>query len=208
MANQKLILTKDVDELGLAGDVVSVKPGYARNYLLPRRVAIVATPGALKVWEKGESKRKAHADVVLKEARAAAEKVEGKQFSFSRPAADNEGKIFGSVGKTDILKELRALGVDVPAKSIFLNQAIKQAGDTAVEVRLRPGVTATVKVKVVAEGTVEREVQEAAMPDAAAARRPRREEEAPEAAEAAEAAEAKAEEAAPASTEQTDEAAS
>jgi len=143
----KVILKSTVDHLGRAGDVKDVADGYARNYLLPRKLAEAATPSALKYWEKGKEKRAQVVAAEVKVAKELADKLAGVNLTFSMPASE-EGKLFGSVGKTDVLKSLKAAGYDVPKNSVRLETALKTTGEHEVELRLAPEVAAKVKVTV------------------------------------------------------------
>ena len=143
----QVILLQRVENLGQMGDVVTVRSGYARNFLLPRRLAELATPSALKYWEKGKEKRAALITAEVKSAQELAEKLAGVKLTFSMPASE-EGKLFGSVGKTDLLKSLKAAGYEVPKNSVRLDTAIKTTGEHEVELRLQPEVSAKVKVSV------------------------------------------------------------
>lgn len=145
----KVILRKDVDNLGHAGQVKEVKPGFARNMLIPRGLALEATGSAIAWFEKGEKRRAALREKALGEARGKSEKLADVKLSFSRPVGEN-GKLFGSVGKSDIVKSLKAAGFEVVKEAVILPAAIKEAGDSEVEVRLAIGVSAKVKVSVVA----------------------------------------------------------
>ena len=143
----KVILKSTVDHLGRAGEVKEVATGYARNFLLPRKLAEPATASALKYWEKGKEKRAAVVSAEVKTAKDLAEKLSGVNLTFSMPASE-EGKLFGSVGKTDVLKSLKAAGYDVPKNSVRLETALKTTGEHEVELRLQPEVSAKVKVTV------------------------------------------------------------
>ncbi|NNN04779.1 MAG: 50S ribosomal protein L9 [Elusimicrobia bacterium] len=143
----KVILKSTVDHVGRAGDVKDVAAGYARNFLLPRKLAEAATPSALKYWEKGKEKRAALVAAEVEVAKQLAGKLSGVSLSFSMPASE-EGKLFGSVGKTDVLKSLKAAGFDVPKNSVRLETALKTTGEHDVELRLAPEVAAKVKVVV------------------------------------------------------------
>ncbi len=145
----KVILRSTVDNLGRAGDVKDVKTGYARNFLLPRKLAEAATEAALKYWEKGKEKRAALVAAEVKAARELSEKLAGVNLSFSVPASE-EGKLFGSIGKGDLLKSLKAAGFDAPKNSINLDTAIKTTGEHEVSLKLAPEVVAKVKVTVTA----------------------------------------------------------
>ena len=143
----KVILKSTVDHLGRAGEVKEVAAGYARNFLLPRKLAEPATASALKYWEKGKEKRATVVAGEVKVAKELSEKLAGVNLTFSMPASE-EGKLFGSVGKTDVLKSLKAAGYDVPKNSVRLENAIKITGEHEVELRLQPEVSAKVKVTV------------------------------------------------------------
>lgn len=143
----KVILRSAIDNLGRPGDIKEVAAGYARNFLLPRRLAESATPSAVRYWEKGKEKRAAIVSSEIKEAKDLAEKLSGVNLTFSMPASE-EGKLFGSVGKTDVLKSLKAAGYDVAKNSVRLETAIKTTGEHEVELRLQPEVSVKVKVTV------------------------------------------------------------
>ena len=144
----KVILTKDIDNLGLAGDVNTVKPGYGRNYLLPNGLAILASPAALADWEKAKDAREARRAKQIQEAKELAEKVDGTSLSFPRPVGEG-GKLFGSVGKADIVESLKATGFDIDKNRIILESPFKEVGEYEVALRVLPGVTAKVKISVV-----------------------------------------------------------
>ena len=143
----KVILRSTVDNLGRAGEVKEVKPGYARNFLLPRHLAEPATESALKYWEKGKEKRKAIVDSEVKAAKEQAEKLSGVNLQFAVPASE-EGKLFGSVGKADVIKSLKAAGYETPKNAVRLENAIKATGEHEVELRLAPEVSVKIKVTV------------------------------------------------------------
>ena len=143
----KVILKNNVDHLGRAGDVKDVAAGYARNFLLPRKLAESATESALKYWEKGKEKRAKLVAGEVKVAKELADKLSSVNLTFSMPASE-EGKLFGSVGKTDVLKSLKVAGYDVPKNSVRLENALKTTGEHEVELRLAPEVSAKIKVTV------------------------------------------------------------
>ena len=145
----KVILRSDVSKLGRAGDVKEVADGFGRNFLIPRKLALVATPAVMKQWERGKDKRAKLLAVKVTEAKELAGKVNGVSLSFSRPAGA-EGKLFGSVGKSDVLKSLKSCGFTVDKDAVVLEQPIKQVGDHEIEIRLMPEATAKIKVTVVA----------------------------------------------------------
>jgi len=145
----KVILRSDVSKLGRAGDVKEVADGFGRNFLFPRNLAVPATAEAMKQWERGKEKRAKLLAVKVGEAKELAAKVNGVSLSFSRPAGA-EGKLFGSVGKSDVLKSLKSCGFTVDKDAVILDQPIKQVGDHEIEVRLMPEASAKIKVTVVA----------------------------------------------------------
>ena len=144
----KIILREDVDKLGRAGDVKDVKRGYARNFLYTRGLAVAATPSALAWVEKGKERREKALEKALGEAKAACEKLSEVRLEFSRRIGEG-GKLFGSVGKSDIVKSLKASGFSVPNNAVLLESALKQVGESEVTIRLAPDATAQVKVIIV-----------------------------------------------------------
>lgn len=143
----QVILRDDMDNLGKSGEVVNVKPGYARNYLLPRGLAIKATAGDIKRVEHEKRVIASRAAKMAKAAQAEADKL--SQVSVSIERATGEGdKLYGSVNSRDIAEALRAQGVIVDAKKIQLADPIKALGLVEVPVKLGGGITATIKVTV------------------------------------------------------------
>ena len=147
----QVILRDDMDNLGKSGEVVNVKPGYARNYLLPRGHAIKATAGDIKRVEHEKRVIAARAAKMSKAAQAEADKL--SQVSVSIERATGEGdKLYGSVNSRDIAEALRAQGVIVDSKKIQLAEPIKALGLVEVPVKLGGGITATIKVTVAKQG--------------------------------------------------------
>jgi large subunit ribosomal protein L9 len=146
----EVILLKHVENLGRRGQVVQVKAGYARNYLMPRRLAALATPGAKRLVEQ-ESRKFQQQD---NQARGTAEELAGRLAAVELTLAvkaDEEGKLYGSVGPTEVQAELAARGFTVERKQVVLDPHIKQLGTHEVALRLHPDVRGTVKVSVVQE---------------------------------------------------------
>jgi len=147
----KIILIKDVPKVGQANTVVNVAPGYARNFLLPRRLAIPATPEALKELER---KFKRLEEELAKEKTAKEEikkKLESQEIPIQVEAGES-GKLFGTVTSQNVSDSIRELtSIDVDKKNIELEEPIKTVGEHEVTVRLHPEVVARVKVKVEAE---------------------------------------------------------
>ena len=146
----EVILKEDILNLGKMGEVVRVRDGYARNYLLPRGLVLIADKKTLKTFEHQKRVVESQKDRVVKHAQILADKL--AQISLTMPVkAGEEGKLFGSVTNIDIEKALKAKGFDVDRRKIQLAQPIKVLGDYEVPVRFTSDVTANVKVSVVAE---------------------------------------------------------
>jgi len=149
----EVILKRDIENLGAFGDTLKVARGYARNYLIPRGLAVAATPGNIRQFnaEKDAYLRKEAAKRAASE--KLAEEVGGVRLSFSRKTAEEgDEKIFGSVTATDIERELRAKGFSsIEKKDIIIAEPIKKLGEHGVEVRLYGGVKAAITVEVVKE---------------------------------------------------------
>ena len=144
----QVILRDDLDNLGKSGEVVNVKPGYARNYLLPRGLAIKATAHDVTRIEHEKRIIAARTAKLGKEAQAEADKLSQVSVSIAR-AVGEEDKLYGSVGSRDIAEAMKEQGVTIDAKKIHLAEPIKALGMTEVQVKLGRGVTANVKVWVV-----------------------------------------------------------
>ncbi len=150
----QVILRQAVDDLGDIGEVVDVKPGYARNFLIPQGIAYEATDANQKRFEEERRHILERSARELDRARAAAERIEGQSVSFSVRAGE-DGKLFGSVTASDISQALGAKGLDVDRHLIRLEEPIKQLGVYKVTVRLHAEVRPEVTVWVVAEGESE-----------------------------------------------------
>lgn len=143
----EVILKKDVENLGYANDIVSVKPGYANNYLLPRGLATVATESAKKLLAEN-LKQRAHKDAkILADAQALAAKIEGLALVITAKA--EEGRIFGSVTSADLAEAMAAQSVEVDRKNISV-EPVKQVGQYEATVKLHRDVKATLHFSVVA----------------------------------------------------------
>jgi len=145
----KVILKTDVDNLGRAGEIRDVALGYARNRLFPKGWAVEATPSALRWFEKGKERMEKQQQKALEEAKLTCEKLASVNLSFSRRVGENE-KLFGSVGRSDIAKSLKASGHAVEKSAVLLESTLKELGDHEVEIRLAPEATVKIKVSVVA----------------------------------------------------------
>jgi large subunit ribosomal protein L9 len=150
----EVILRDHVENVGKRGEVVKVADGYARNYLLPRKLALVATPGNLKQVERERVKL----DVREAEERSAAEAIAARMAALtvviSRKVGETEA-LYGSVTSADIAESLGQQGFDVDKRRIGLREPIKRLGELTVPVKLHREVTVQLPVKVVAEGKPE-----------------------------------------------------
>lgn len=147
----KIILLKDVKGLGKVGELVNAKAGYARNYLIPRNIAIEATPDNLEKLKETESQKEAKREQELKEAKKLKEKIEKIKVNI-KAKGGTEGRLFGSVTSQDISNRLKKQHkIDIDKRKIDLKDNIKIAGVTEVEIKVYPDVSATLKVDVSAE---------------------------------------------------------
>ena len=161
MSQVKLILKESVHNLGEAGDVVSVKPGYARNYLLPQGKAIPATESRVRELEHHRRILAEKAAKELKDLRGRKDQLEALTLEISARAGEG-GRLFGSVTSAQIAELLAARGVEVDRRRIELREPIKQVGEHAVPVKLHREVVARIKLKVVAvEAAPEADEEEA-----------------------------------------------
>ena len=146
--NVELILLQDVENLGLAGEKVTVAAGYARNYLIPRGLAAKATPGTLRLIESRKAMIAERRAKELSDAKALAEKLSTVEISIAMQATEDD-QLFGSVTARMIADELAAQGYAVDHTRVKVEPAIKTLGGFDVEVKLHAEVTANVKVWVV-----------------------------------------------------------
>jgi large subunit ribosomal protein L9 len=144
----RVILLDDVAKLGRRGEVREVADGYARNYLLPKKLALPATPGTLRSLEHLRLQQEAKAQRVRGEAEALRARIEALVFEARRQASE-EGRLFGSVTAQDVVEFLASQGVSVERRRVVLEEPIKSLGETTVTVRLHPEVTARLRVRVV-----------------------------------------------------------
>jgi len=166
MANTKILLRQDIDNLGGRGEIVKVKSGYARNFLLPQGLATLATKGNLKQieQERGALLKKVASEKSTAEAQA--EQMRDIVLSFERKAGEN-GTLFGSVTTMDIAEALNAKGYDIDRRKIVLKYAIKETGDYTANIKLHREVVLEVPVSVTAEGgAAEVKEEKAAKPEA------------------------------------------
>lgn len=143
----QIILQEDIDKLGHRGDVVTVKPGYARNYLLPRSLAIEATAGNMKALERIRTSLAKKTATELEAAKKQADLLSGVSVSFKRKTGEND-QMFGSVTTADISEALAAQGFKIDKRQVQLAEPIKVIGEHDVTIKVFRDVTAQVKAVV------------------------------------------------------------
>jgi large subunit ribosomal protein L9 len=146
----KIILRQDVDELGLEGDIINVANGYGRNYLIPKGIALEATPQNRKALELQRKKIEVRRVKARGEAEKLKQKVEEIVITLSQKAGE-EGKLYGSVTSMDIASDLEKKGIVIDRRKILLEKPIKTLGEFEVPVKIYPEVIADIKVVVAPE---------------------------------------------------------
>lgn len=146
----KVILTQTVDKLGKIGDVITVKDGYARNFLFPKNIAKEATGQNMKTLETLKKKQALEDEKVLKEAKAAADRISALSITISAKAGDEE-KLFGAITADMISKALDGEGISIDKKDLILDEPIKKLGVYQVGVKVHPEVRTTLRVWIVKE---------------------------------------------------------
>ena len=144
----KVILTENVEGLGTIGDIIKVKPGYARNFLVPRKLAVEASNRNVTELEHQKRQLTRKLEKLTKEAELFKAKIESVTCVLTQRAGE-EGKLFGSVTSMDIAAKLAEAGIEIDRKKIELDEPIKALGEFQVPVKLQAGVVAEVKVSVV-----------------------------------------------------------
>jgi len=144
----KLILIQDVDKLGRAGDIINVKEGYARNFLLPHNKAKAATPGNMKLLDARKKKESLEEERKAEEARALANRLSNISLTISMEAGE-EDKLFGSVTGDMISSRLKDEGIEIDKKDIIIEESIKKLGVYQVAARIHPTVKANLRVWIV-----------------------------------------------------------
>ena len=147
----ELILTKDIPNVGIANEVVRVKDGFARNYLLPKKLAVIATAAAkveraAKIEKAVERKKQR-----LSEAQELADRMSRLSLKFLRKSSE-EGRLFGSVTKEEIAEQLAAdHHIEIDRKQVSINQALKTLGETPVKIKLETGISTVITVMIESE---------------------------------------------------------
>ncbi len=147
----KVILTENIEKVGVKGEVINVKRGFARNYLVPRDFAIYATPqnmknlvGIKQRFADEENKRLEHLKLV-------AEKITGLHLAYTRKVDEND-HMYGSVSEMDIMHELKEKNIDIPKTAVLMDKHIKQLGEFEVDIRLHKDINVKVRGTVLKEG--------------------------------------------------------
>lgn len=151
----KVILKQDVEKLGRRGDVVNVAPGFGRNYLIPRKMAIAVTPTNIKMIEIERQALKKKVEIERKSFQSLTQKLNQISLTFTRRAGEKD-IIFGSVSSGDVKEALDGLGYDIDKKKILLDEPIKRLGNFSVPIKISHDDRAEIKVVVAreeAEGT-------------------------------------------------------
>jgi large subunit ribosomal protein L9 len=150
MAMMQIILREDVPNLGRPGDVVKVRPGYARNFLLPRNLAVEANPKNLSAFEHEKRLALMRREAKRNDALKIKDRIEGLSIEIAARAGEG-GKLFGSVTNIDIERALGNQGITLERRRILLAEPIKELGEFVVAVRVDADVEASLKVKIAAE---------------------------------------------------------
>ncbi|HJO95071.1 MAG TPA: 50S ribosomal protein L9 [Victivallales bacterium] len=144
----KYILLDDIQNLGKAGDIVTVSNGYARNFLIPGKLAVKASKGALRQVEAHKEKIEAKRKAEIAELQTIADKIKELEINITMNVGEDE-KLYGSVTSHTISEEINKLGVDIDHQKVILESPIKELGSYDVKIKLHPEVIAIAKVWVV-----------------------------------------------------------
>ena len=149
-----MLLIEDVEDLGHKGNIVKVKPGYFRNYLGPKKLAVLANKSALRMQSKLQEQREKQAEVDKKESLYFANKIKDKSFAIE-VKVDGDGHMYGSVSVLDIVKLLKDKNYVIGKKNILLPHPIKKTGTYKIDLKLKEGITASFDIKIIPEGYLE-----------------------------------------------------
>ncbi|RMD45307.1 MAG: 50S ribosomal protein L9 [Aquificota bacterium] len=146
----KVILAKDVEGWGTIGDIIDVKRGFARNYLIPKGLAYEATDSNIKMIQEVLKQKARKLEREKQKAIEIAEKLKGLEIELARPVGTT-GKLFGSVTTSDIVEALKEKGIEVDKKKVMLRSPIRNIGTYNIVIRLHPEVSETIRVNVIPE---------------------------------------------------------
>lgn len=160
---QQLLLLQDVDALGKKGEIVSAKPGYVRNFLLPRGFAIIASPHTLRKQEALRAERAKQAVIDRKESEELAARIESASLE-TRVKVDPEGHMYGSVSAGDIARLFQEQGLPIEKKSVLVTKPIKETGAHKISVKLKEGIVAICQLSIIPEGVVQTGIEAVTAP--------------------------------------------
>ena len=160
---QQLLLLQDVDSLGKKGEIVTAKPGYIRNFLLPQGLAMVATPNTLRKQERLQKERAEQAVIDRKESEELALQIQGVHLEIS-VKVDPEGHMYGSVSASDIIDLFKEKNLLVERKAIQVTKSIKVTGKHEISIKLKENVIVTCELHIVPEGVVQTGLEEVTAP--------------------------------------------
>lgn len=148
---QQILLLQDVESLGKKGEIVSAKPGYIRNFLLPQSLGVMATANMLRKQERLRAERAKQAIIDKKESEELKAQIEAVKLE-TKVKVDPEGHMYGSVSAADIAQLFQGLGLSVERRSVLVNKPIKETGVHKITLRLKEGVTAECQLMIIPEG--------------------------------------------------------
>lgn len=146
----QLLLVEDVDDLGRSGELVKVKPGFARNFLLPRKKAVIADKNTLRMQSRLQEERAKRAEVDKREAEALAQRINGMPLTII-VKIDPDGHMYGSVAAVDIVRLFENEGITLDKRNVILAQPIKELGVFPINLRLKEGVPTSFTLTVQSE---------------------------------------------------------
>jgi len=150
---QQLLLLQDVDALGKKGEIVTAKPGYVRNFLLPKGFAVIASPNTLRKQERLQEERAKQAVIDRKESEELASQIEGTAIEI-RVKVDPEGHMYGSVSASDIAQLFQEKGLPVDKKSVLVTKPIKATGTHKISIKLKEGIAVICQLSIIPEGMI------------------------------------------------------
>jgi len=160
----EIILKETIDTLGLEGEIVKVKPGYARNFLIPQQKAVAVNKATLARLQHEQQAISTRRDIEQRKAEALAAKLEANVVTLTRRVG-SENRLFGSVGTKDIAEQLAKNVVTIDRRSIMLSEPIKNVGETKVTIKVGYQMTTQITVQVMAEGKEDTAETEASLPE-------------------------------------------
>jgi len=149
----KVILTADVEKVGNLGDIIEVKKGFARNFLLPRKYAVEVTAHNVTLMENKKKKHQKQMEIEKLSAVDQKQKLEGVSITIKKKAGEND-VLFGSVTTSELEKELKTMGIEVEKKKLHLDEPIKRLGNYTLKIKLFKDVEAEMKISVLKDGDI------------------------------------------------------